>query len=316
MKSILLADIGGTNIRFSIYKNGKMSPVTQFKTADFKKPEQVFDSYINALKNKPTHMILGVAGPVHSDVVHLTNRDWTIKAEKFEKRYHLTKCQLVNDFVLKGYGVLALTKKDYIALNTAKPQKNRPMCIIGPGTGLGVCFLTYCNNSWVAHASEAGHTDICAASPQGQEILDFLKQTTPYLSAEEILSGRGLVALYRTVCHLNGYETASLSPEKVCDLALNGDLFALKAYRHFFDFLATFAGNMGITLKTLGGIYITSSILKNDQIIDMLRQHDFKTPFENRGKMKKLVSDIPVFLVSRPKLAFLGLKFLAQHIEK
>ncbi len=316
MKNILLADIGGTNIRFSIYKNGKISPVTQFKTADFNKPEQAFDAYINTLKNKPTDMILGVAGPVHGDVVHLTNRNWIIEAKKFEKRYHLTKCQLVNDFVLKGYGVLALTKKDYIALNTAKPQKNKPICIIGPGTGLGVCFLTYCNNSWMAHASEAGHTDICAASPQGQEILDFLKQNITHLSAEEVLSGRGLVALYRAVCYFNGNESPALRPEDVCDLALNGDLSAQKAYHHFFDFLATFAGNMGITLKTLGGIYITSSILKQDAIIDMLRQHDFKTPFENRGKMKKLASDIPVFLVSRPKLAFLGLKFLAQHIEK
>lgn len=316
MKNILLADIGGTNIRFSLYKNGKMCPITQFKTIDFEKPEQAFDIYINELKDKPTHMILGIAGVVNDKIVHLTNRNWTIHAEKFKKRYHLKDCQLVNDFVLKGYGVLALTKKDSMALNEAKPQKNKPICIIGPGTGLGVCFLTYCGHSWQAHASEAGHTDICAASPQGEKVLTFLKQNMPNISAEEILSGRGLTALYRAVCHLNGYEAPDLHPEEVFDLALTRDPMALETYRHFFDFLATFAGNMGITLKTLGGVYITSSILKHEAIIDMLLQHDFKTPFENRGKMKKLASDIPVFLILRPKLAFLGLKMLAQHIEK
>ena len=89
MKNILLADIGGTNIRFSLYKNGKMCPITQFKTIDFEKPEQAFDIYINELKDKPTHMILGIAGVVNDKIVHLTNRNWTIHAEKFKKRESL-----------------------------------------------------------------------------------------------------------------------------------------------------------------------------------------------------------------------------------
>ena len=212
--------------------------------------------------------------------------------------------------------MLSLTKKDYITLNDAKTQKNSPICIIGPGTGLGVCFLTCHNGLWQPHASEAGHTDISACSNQGQKILTILKRNKINISAEEILSGRGLTALYCAVSHLNGQEANLSTPEEVFEAALKGDSFAQEAYSHFFDFLATFAGNMGITLKTLGGIFITSSILKHDFIVDMLRQHDFRTPFKNRGKMENLASNIPVFLITRPKLAFLGLKTLAQHIEK
>ncbi|MGN1063496.1 MAG: glucokinase, partial [Alphaproteobacteria bacterium] len=133
MKHILVADIGGTNIRLAMYHHGRLSPVVQLKTALFKRPEEAFDAYISRLSHQPTHMILGVAGPVDNGRVYLTNSGWKITEKKFEQRYHLTRCQLVNDFVLKGYAALSLRKQDYIRLNDNKIQKTAPKCVIGPG---------------------------------------------------------------------------------------------------------------------------------------------------------------------------------------
>lgn len=312
---ILVADIGGTNIRFSIVNNGKMGTVTKYKNNEFKNPLDAFDLYLSSCKIVPTHMVLGVAGPISDGHATLTNLSWTFSENELKKRYNLTYCQLVNDFVLKGYGALSLTKDDYIALNN-KTIKNAPKCIIGPGTGLGVCFLTYADEKWIAHPSEAGHTDIAACSIAEQKIMKQLCPKGNNISAEELLSGRGLVALYHAVCAINHQPTLTSKPEGVLELALENNKAAIEAYKHFCSFLGTFAGNMAITMKCLGGIYITSSILKHEKIEKLFIKSGFLKAFCNRGKMQKLASDIPVFYITQSKLAFLGLKKLAQDIEK
>lgn len=316
MKHILVADIGGTNIRLAIYHKGRLSDVTILKTAAFKRPTDAFDSYMTSQKIKPTYMILGVAGPVDKGAVCLTNSGWQIKEKQMEKHYDLVKCTLVNDFVLKGYAALSLEPGDYIRLNTNKIQKNAPKCVIGPGTGLGVCFLTYENNIWTAHPSEAGHTDIAANTPVQHQLIKQMRPNGTNISAEDILSGSGLVRLYHAVATINQQPDHPVIPEDLPVLAQQGDKTALEAYRHFFDFLAVFAGNMAIALKTTGGIYLTSSILRHDYILDLFTRHSFQSLFENHGKMQKLAAQVPVFFITRPQSAFLGLKKLARQLDE
>ena len=314
--TILVADVGGTNIRFAIVNNGKMGPIAKYKNNDFTHPFEAFDLYLSDCPTPPTHMILGVAGPVSNGIATLTNRSWIFKETDFEKRYNLTRCQLVNDFVLKGYGALALTKDDYISLNTHQPVKNAPKCVIGPGTGLGICFLTHSEGKWMAHPSEAGHTDIAPCTPTEHKIIKQLRPKGGNISAEELLSGRGLVALYHSVCAIKKQQPLTSVPEGVLELALENNKTALEAYKHFFSFLGTFAGNMGIVMKCSGGVYITSSILRHEKIEKMFLKSDFLKAFCNRGKMQNLAASLPIFYITRSKLAFLGLKKLAQDIEK
>lgn len=313
---ILIADIGGTNIRLAIVNNGKMGPVTKYKNNLFKTPLEAFDLYFSDCQDLPSHMILGVAGPVTNGITTLTNRNWTFKEKDFEKRYPFAKCHLVNDFVLKGYALLLLTKKDYITLNDNQPEKQAPKCVIGPGTGLGICFLTHSDGKWLIHSSEAGHTDIAPCSANEQKIIKHLCPKGNNISAEEVISGRGLVALYQAICAINHQPNLADTPEGILELALENNKTALEAYKHFFNFLGTFAGNMAITMKCLGGVYITSSILRHEKIERMFLKSNFQKAFCNRGKMQDLASSIPIFYVTRPEIAFLGLKKLAQDIEK
>ena len=313
---ILVADIGGTNIRFAIVKNGRMGTITKYKNNLFKYPQEAFDLYLSTLSEAPTHMILGVAGPISNGCVTLTNRNWTFKEKEYEKRYNLAQCQLVNDFVLKGYGILALSKTDFIALDDNQVIKNEPKCVIGPGTGLGICFLTYHNGKWIPHSSEGGHIDIAPSNTTEQKIIKYLRPTGNNISAEELLSGRGLVSLYNAVCALKHHTPIASTPEGVLELAQENNKAALEAYKHFFNFLGTFAGNMAITMKCTGGVYIVSSIFRHEKIEKMFLKSTFKKAFCNRGKMQNLANSLPVFYITHSKLAFLGLKKLSQNIEQ
>ena len=316
MAVILVVDIGGTNIRFAMVKNGKMGPVTKYKNNLFKTPLEAFDLYLSNCTEQPSYMILGVAGPVSNGIATLTNRDWTFKEKDLEKRYPFAKCHLVNDFVLKGHGVLTLTKNDYIALNNNRPVKYAPKCVIGPGTGLGICFLTHSDGKWLIHPSEAGHTDIAPSNGTEQKIIKHLCPKGTNISAEEVISGRGLVAIYTALCAINHQISLTTTPEGVLELALENNKTALEAYKHFFNFLGTFAGNMAITMKCLGGVYICSGILRHEKIEKMFLKSTFQKAFCNRGKMKNLATTLPIFYITHSKLAFLGLKKMAQDIEK
>lgn len=313
MRVILLADIGGTYTRLALDKNGKLSEIIKMKNADFKTPEALIKSYLQNQKNTPTDMICAVAGPVNKRKVALTNRSWALSESKFIKAFKLKTCTLYNDFVVKGYSVLDISAKEVVSIGSAKPDKKAPICVIGPGTGLGITFICPEQEGWIVHASEGGHTDMTAHTVTQRRILEYLSTTDLTVSAEEVLSGRGLIAIYQALYAIEGIQApGALLPEDLPWLLEKKDEMAMRTYRHFFGFLANFAGNMGITMKTTGGVYFLSNLLKPVSVRKTLNKMLFRKTFENRGKMKELAKSIPTYVVIREHSAFVGLQKLAQ----
>lgn len=314
---VLLSDIGGTYVRFALFYNNRMTKVSKYKGDDFKSASEAIDYYLKQQNQSITDMIFGVAGPVSNGKVTLTNRGWKFDEKKLMKKYNLVSCLLVNDFVLKAYGMLGVSKKDLVKLGDGTITKDGPKCIVGPGTGLGVCFLTKVGQEWIAHPSEAGHTDISPSSPIQEKIISFVAGDHINLSAEELLSGRGLVSIYKALAYFEHLETPeNMQSIEVINLFQNQDPIAIEAMNHFFDFLATFAGNMAITMKTTGGVYIVSSILRNDGVMELMQIHPFRKSFEKRGKMSSLAKTIPVLVIIKSRSAFNGLERLAQTVLK
>lgn len=314
---VLLSDIGGTYVRFALYANNRMTKVSKYRGDDFNSATEAIDFYLKQQKTTVTDMIFGVAGPVSGGKVTLTNRGWKFDEKKLMKKYNLVSCLLVNDFVLKGYGMLGIAKKDLVKLGGGVQIKDSPKCIIGPGTGLGICFLTNTGGEWIAHPSEGGHTDIAPSTPIQEKIIAHVAGNTVNLSAEELLSGRGLVAIYKALADFEHLKTPeNMQSVEVINLFQNQDPIATHAMNHFFDFLATFAGNMAITMKTTGGVYIVSSILRNDGVMELMQRHPFRKSFEKRGKMTQLAKNIPVYVIIKSRSAFKGLQRLAQALIK
>lgn len=314
MRIVLLSDVGGTFVRFALYYNNKMSAIVKLKGDDYPSYEAAVKAYLKTKKLKPTDMIVGVAGPVDKGRAKLTNRSWSFDERKLKKTFDLYSCSLVNDFVLKGYGALFIRKNELVQIGTQKPEKDMPMCVIGPGTGLGICFLTKGTMGWEAHPSEGGHTDIAPANERQAQIINHISGGKN-LSAEEVISGRGLTAIYKALNALQGKQVPNdVTNVTVLELAETGDKIALETCELFFDFLGTFAGNMAIAMKTTGGVYLTSSLLRFGTMMERFTRHAFRDSFERRGKMAQLASTIPTFVITRSQSAFLGLKKLAQAL--
>jgi len=339
----LLSDIGGTNIRFLLLKDDNVTSFQQYKTCEFLSLDDVLDLYLSSVNIKPNKMVLGVAGLVNNPIIKLTNADLDINKTRLSEKYPDTKIVFVNDFVLQGYGVLQTKEKDlrFLTGNSIAPLlKKEPMLVLGPGTGLGSCFLIP-NDEGVYHvlSSEAGHTLVSPITFNQQKILSEMSKEEQPISFENIISGSGLCRLYQAILKINQLmpdsewlkevelmkETfmpkniieSSFIPLRSVDitsLAEKGDEVALLTFWYFFEFLGIYASNLALTLKTSGGVYLVGGLLNNLVIKGFLLKSMFKKNFEAKGVFANYMKTVPVYLVEKPDIQIDGLVYLSKSI--
>jgi glucokinase len=115
--------------------------------------------------------------------------------------------KLINDFEAVAYGVKHLVKdKDILTLQDGEPQgKNGTIIVAGAATGLGKSFLIYHEDDEVAYPTEGGHTNFAPRSELEFALLQYIlnnvrdenNKPLDRVSVERIISGRGIVGIYR-----------------------------------------------------------------------------------------------------------------------
>ncbi len=309
-QTILLADIGGTHARFCLYQNGRLGNVGIYRHAAFSSFFDVCDFFWEQ-QGRPAldGMVLGVAGMVQQGCVRLTNLSLTISEEDLKQRFGLSFCRLVNDFELQGWGLSSLTMTDVKPLAGSAFSQKGTCCVIGPGTGLGVCFASL--DPIRVFSSEAGHTRLMVWEEEDvsfSALYRFLAGDQTDVTCEDVLSGNGIGRLYH---FLTGEKKEA---EEIFSLAHLGDVAALKAYRLFFGVLGAFCANMALTLKTEGGICLTGDVLRRLDAAGVFQEAAFFETFWGRGPFRDWLKRVPVCLIQNDKIAFLGLKNLADSI--
>ena len=140
---VLLADIGATNARFAVAKNGVLGPITNFKVAEFASFLAALHTfYRENCSEQPVHQaMVAIAGPVKNGHGALTNAAWVIDAEEVQSEFDL-KTTLMNDFEAVAYSVPVLTALgDVESIGSGKAEPSAPIAVLGPGSGLGVACL-------------------------------------------------------------------------------------------------------------------------------------------------------------------------------
>lgn len=151
--TVIVADIGATNARFSFFRHGKMADIYQFACADFKTPQTMIATFKNNYAPDASSIVLGVAGAVLDNKVCWTNRDWSLSAAEMKKRLSFRKVILKNDVEIQAMSLPLLTKRDYIVLQRGKGLVG-PKVLLSVGTGVGVAY--YVNED--SFATEYGQT--------------------------------------------------------------------------------------------------------------------------------------------------------------
>jgi len=154
--------------------------------------------------------------------------------------------------------------------------------------------------------TEGGHIDFAPVNETQIRLLKFLQRIYSHVSYERILSGDGLAALYQ-FCSFDSGDTSHadtiITAEWVNQQAEFNEL-ANQALSLFTEIYGAYIGNIALLFKPRGGIFITGGIA--DKLLDRMQSENFINAFLNKGRMRGLVEQIAVYLVTNERIGMYG----------
>src|SRR5579875_1280377 len=140
---VLVADIGGTNARFSLKETAQapLSPPVHVRTGDYPGLAEAAEAAIGQLGKRPRAMIACGAGPIVDGKLKLSNADWLMDGREVARALKLESGLLLNDFEAQALSLPVIPEEWTKPIGPVPFGAQGPRVILGPGTGLGVAAL-------------------------------------------------------------------------------------------------------------------------------------------------------------------------------
>lgn len=271
---------------------------------------------------KLTAACFGVAGPVIDNRCRTTNLPWVIDGAVLAERFTIPQVRLLNDLEATAHGLLLLHADEITVLNAgAPPKKKQALALIAAGTGLGECILYWDGTRYRPMPSEGGHADFAPNSDSEIDLLRHLRGSYLHVSYERIVSGPGLHAIYEYLRDTKKNEPTWLAEKikagnpaaEIADAGLKGQAeIATQALDLFASIYGAEAGNLALKALTLDGVYVAGGIAP--KLLKKLQDGSFMRGFTNKGRYKRIMSQIPVKIVMNDKTALLGAASMAAQL--
>jgi len=309
----LVADIGGTNARFSAIAVGELESQYEFHHSVQEHPE--FADLIVDLQKEiaeatgwntaPVNACFAVACPADEEEIAFTNSHWHFTKTQLTALLGCKQLFVINDFEAVAHGITELGDNDLVQVGGGKPVSSKPIGIIGAGTGLGVAGLVPLADGYQVIDSEGGHADYPPITERMAAVVGLLRKEYGRVSLERLLSGKGIFNIYRSLCTLSDKERHCETPAEVVAAAHQGDNeLALQALNMFCSGMGSASGNLALTYGAKGGIYIAGGVVPRFK--EFFINSDFRHKFEEKGRFVSYLKPIPVFIVVRENLGLLG----------
>jgi len=313
----LVGDIGGTNARLAIVSKGnsELISIETLQCEKFKTIQQALQFYLSSIKDIQISLAcIASAGTVHLDTFKPANNDWVINKSDVSSALNNIQVSWINDFNAQALATTMLSNNDVVTIKAGIEQPNSLRLAIGPGTGLGICGLIRSSGEWVSVTTQGGHSDLAPNTSLEIEILTLLKKKFGHVAVERVLSGPGIVNLYEALCQINGKDILFHSPSEITAAAINPnpDYLSKETLLLFCQIFGSVTGSIALTTGSLGGVYITSDLVRN--FLDFFISSEFVQNFENKGRMKYYMADIPIYLSKKENMGLLGATHYLNHL--
>jgi glucokinase len=208
--------------------------------------------------------------------------------------------------------VPVLSDNQKMKVGSGQPETNENIAVFGPGTGLGVGHLVKSESGWQTLDGEGGHVSFAPADDIDMVVWQYLRSKDIHPSAEEVLSGRGLVNIYHALANHAGVSAPETEAASITGKALAGSCdICAAALAQFCRILGTFASNLALNLGTFGGVYIAGGVIQH--FVDYFAASGFREAFEAKGRFADYVAKIPTYLITEPDFGLIG---AAAHLEQ
>lgn len=309
----LAADVGGTHARVALMQvasdTGRGIEVLayrKFACADFGDLAELLQAFIDGeLRTPVRHCVLACAGQLMGDEVLNDNSAWPVHLPSLRRALALDDLAALNDFEALGYALDDPQACGARLLCGPDRRAAGPTLVIGPGTGLGAAVRLPGPAGGCVLTTEAGQMDFAPHSIREREIVAQLAPGGGYLPYERIVSGPGLLTLYRTLCALRGETPRLATPEAVTAAATAGrDAQAAEAVEVFCAALGSFVGSVAMTFMASGGVYLAGGFL--DSMFGLLERSAFEERFLHGRSVRAFLSQVPVWVTEHGRQGVLG----------
>lgn len=310
--AFLAADVGGTYARIGLltFRPGDHVPVMlayrAYPCADYAGMDVIVREFCREFGAHPQRLVLACAGFLHDGVVVNINLRWPIAPVVLANTLGLKEVNVLNDFEALAYGTSHLDASNVTTLHPSVKHgvASGPVVIVGPGTGLGVA-VRFPDARPAVLATEAGHIQLAARTGREQHVLSELAAANTHVPYDEVLSGPGLLRLYRALCRLEKMPAVLQEPSAITVAACAGsNVRAVEALQMFCAWLGSYVGDLAMLYGATGGVYLAGGFLS--QMIDFVEESTFIDRFLDKGVMRPFLQTVPVHVVEHAQLGVIG----------
>jgi glucokinase len=312
----LVADIGGTNVRFALKTepDAALGAPVHLKTWDYPGLAEAIEAAIADLAAKPRSVIACGAGPVVDRTLKLTNAPWRIEGPEVARRLGLGQGLLLNDFEAQALSLPSIPPDGARQIGPLGFGAAGPQAILGPGTGLGVGALFEASGRHTPLASELCHIGFGPESDEECAIWPHLERAHGRITTESVISGPGLVRVHSARLAAAGLPASDADGPAIVDAALSNRAGPeAQSLELFWRIVGRLAGDVAISFVAFGGVTLAGGVLP--RILDFLDEAAFRRAFEAKAPVDGLARRIPTRLVIRSDTVLLGMAAIAARPE-
>lgn len=321
---LLAGDVGGTKTLLGLFERADRRPrpivVLSYPTGSYNSFSDILDAFAGDAKQplRVDAAAVGVAGPVVANRAHLTNIVWNISADEITARFGTPRARLVNDLEAMAMSADVLTPDEVVLLQEGVMRADGNAAVIAAGTGLGEAYLHRVDGRLRPMPSEGGHADFAPRTDREIELLRMLRADYGRAEVEHVLSGPGLLNLYRFAhggkpCDALRGVTPEAGPAAISQAAMAAHCPAcVEAMSIFVDVYGTEAGNLALRGMATSGVYVGGGMAP--KILPLLQDGRFIDAFRAKGTMSPLVARVPVKVIVNPEAGLLGAAVFAQEL--
>jgi glucokinase len=304
----LVADIGGTNARFAMVADATAKAIEprNLRCAEYETIVDATLAYLDLVAlGKPYQAAISIASPVTGDALNMMNHSWSFSVNETREALGLRHLKVLNDYTALALALPGLRDEQRLQVGAGQGLAGHPIAVLGPGTGLGVSGVVPAGDHWVPLESEGGHASYGPLDAREQAIIEVMRERLEHVSAESLVSGRGLSLIYEVITRLDQGVGVKLTPGEVSQRALELECpVALETLSIFCNILGTIAGNLALTLGAQGGVYIGGGIIL--RILDFFSRSGFRERFEKHGRLTPYLRSIPTYVINTDYPALAG----------
>ncbi|HEY7220825.1 MAG TPA: glucokinase [Candidatus Binatia bacterium] len=325
---VLAGDIGGTKTSLALFsvRGEKLRVESQrnFPSKHYSGLIPVLQEFLGGADHAIDAACFGIAGPVIDGKVKTPNLPWMVDATELRDALKLDGVALLNDLEAAAYGILTLESDEFLVLNQGTMRHSGNKALIAAGTGLEQALLYDNGRHFHPLPSEGGHADFAPRNELEIELLRYLIGRFNHVSYERVVSGPGLLNIYRFLKDVRKLAEPAWLTERlsaahdqsavISKAALANEApICGEALNLFVSAYGAEAGNLALRAKSVRGLYVGGGIAP--KIVAKLNDGGFMRAFVDKGRYTDMLAAIPVYVVLNEQAALRGAAYYAAFLS-